>query len=101
MEVRAGETYGRQKANGRWAMYAVLTACGDSIILRSLEPHAVPFETTAQKLEQGGYHLVSQTPFVSDPARISRRHGGRKLRRCPYTFDFIEGRADVERPLPV
>lgn len=98
--VRIGEIYGKQKADGSWVMYGVV-GCGKGLLtLQNLEPHSAPFDTTAAKLEQGGYQLVSQRPFVAVGEKRLCRGRQRKPSRCPYTVDFLEGRADSEKPLP-
>jgi len=97
MAVRIGEIYGKRKGPDAYVMYAVLRVQDELITLQNLDGAAVPFETDARKLAQGGYELVSQTPYIRDGAQRSRV---RKPRRCPSTFDFIEGRTDREKPQP-
>lgn len=100
MEVRIGEIYGKRKGPDGYVMYAVLQVRGDRVTLQNLDGMAGPFDSDSRKLAQGGYELVSQTPYVphKSPAVCGR---SRKPRRCPDTFDFLEGRADKERPAPI
>ena len=99
MAVQIGEIYGKRKGQDGYVMYAVLRVRGELITLQNLDGAASPFDTDARNLGQGGYELVSQTPYIRDGA-TSVRGRSRKPRRCPCTFDFIEGRTDRERPQP-
>jgi hypothetical protein len=97
MEIRVGETYGRQKHDGTCALYTVTRAKNGVLTLQNVDVPGSVFDTTAEKLERAGYRLVSQAPYVAPPAgRRGRRVG--KPSRCPHTVDFIEGRADKEKP---
>jgi hypothetical protein len=60
------------------------------------------FETTADKLSSSGYIRVSQTPYIDlDATTPKRRKAVKKPTRCPLTLDFLEDRADSERPAPI
>jgi hypothetical protein len=100
MAVHVGEIYGKRRADGSAALYSIVRIRGDTVTLQNLERDCGAFETKVQKLERGGYQLISQTPYVPLKQRTSRR-AGVKPARCPYTVDFIEGRADWEKPVPV
>ncbi len=99
MIVRIGETYGKRKGNDGFVLYTVLRVAGEAITLQNLDHPEGAFETTAAKLAQGGYELVSQAPYI--PAAQSKKRAlRRRPSRCPHTVDFIEGRADCEKPAP-
>lgn len=72
-----------------------------SILLQNIDNPSSLFETTAQKLEQSGYTRIRQTPYVDTTRRTGKRRRAATPRpvRCPYTLDFLEGRADCEKPL--
>ena len=78
MNIQVGEIYGKQSA-GKFVMYNVLKVSKGTITLQNIDNPLSLFETTADKLTSSGYMRVSQTPF----------------------FDFLEERADSERPAPV
>lgn len=96
--IQVGEIYGKQTAT-RFVMYTVLKVGKTGLTLQNIDnPHSL-FETTIQKLEKSGYVLVSQTPYIHTGAMpAKRRKAVRKPNRCPYTLDFLENRADSERP---
>lgn len=99
MDVQAGEIYGKRTAK-KMLMYNVLKVTKKSILLQNIDNPSSLFETTVQKLEQSGYARISQTPYV-DTAKTSgrkRKAAARRPTRCPYTMDFLEGRADCEKP---
>ncbi len=107
MDIHTGEIYGKKTAT-KFVMYSVLKvskARGDSkdiVTLQNIDNPLSLFETTAQKLQSSGYIRVSQTPYINTEAVPSkRRKAARKPSRCPYTFDFLEDRADSQRPNPV
>ena len=82
-------------------MYNVLKVGKSSITLQNIDNPLSLFETTAHKLQTAGYVLVSQTPYINtQPMTAKRRKVVRKPSRCPYTLDFLENRADNERPNP-
>lgn len=98
MEIKAGEIYGKH-SHSRWAMYSVLKVGKKSITLQNIDRPQSLFETSAEKLEQSGYTRISQTPYVNlHPAGTQRRNAPRRPVRCPYTLDFLSGRADSEKP---
>lgn len=101
MDVHAGEIYGKQTAN-KFIMYSVLKIGKNTITLQNIDNPLSLFETSAQKLLASGYLRISQTPYVNmqTPGR-KRRKAIKKPVRCPYTLDFIEDRADCERPTPI
>jgi len=83
-------------------MYNVLKVTKHSITLQNIENPLSLFETTAQKLAASGYIRVSQTPYIDmQKKNTKQRKTLRKPSRCPYTMDFLENRADNEKPLPV
>jgi hypothetical protein len=98
MIVQAGEIYGKRHG-GRLLMYSVLKVTKKSITLQNINNPLSQFETSAEKLAQSGYERISQTPYIdtSRPGR-KRKSGLRRPNRCPYTLDFLEGRADCEKP---
>lgn len=99
MIVKAGEIYGKRSAHGM-VMYNVLRVTKKSITLQNIDNLLSLFETTAEKLEQSGYERISETPYVDTSGRTKKRKASRKVVRCPYTLDFIEDRADCEKPHP-
>lgn len=98
MIVKAGEIYGKRGTHGM-VMYNVLRVTKKSITLQNIDNLLSQFETTAEKLEQSGYLRISETPYVDTAPRAKKRKAA-KLHRCPYTLDFIEQRADCEKPQP-
>jgi hypothetical protein len=45
---------------------------------------------------------VSQTPYIDlTPATAKHKKAAKKPTRCPLTLDFLEERADSERPAPI
>lgn len=101
MDIHTGEIYGKQTAS-RFVMYNVLKVSKTVITLQNIDNPLSLFETTAQKLQSSGYIRVSQTPYIDTKATPSkRRKASRKPVRCPYTLDFLEARADNERPSPI
>lgn len=100
-DIHVGEIYGKQTAS-KFVMYNVLKAGKSSITLQNIDNPLSLFETTAQKLQSSGYVRVSQTPYIPTLSMTpKRRKAARKPSRCPYTLDFLENRADNERPNPV
>jgi hypothetical protein len=101
MDIHTGEIYGKQTA-AKFVMYIVLKVSKAAITLQNIDNPLSLFETTAQKLQSSGYIRVSQTPYINTEALPSkRRKAARKPSRCPYTLDFLEDRADSQRPNPV
>lgn len=101
MDIHTGEIYGKQTA-AKFVMYNVLKVSKAAITLQNIDNPLSLFETTAQKLQSSGYIRVSQTPYINTEAAPSkRRKAMRKPSRCPYTLDFLEDRADSERPNPL
>ena len=103
--VLTGEIYGKQTA-AKFVMYNVLKAAKGIITLQNIDNPLSLFETTAQKLVSSGYVRISQTPYIDlNAATPKKRKAARKRilkpKRCPLTFDFLEDRADSERPAPV
>lgn len=97
-DIHVGEIYGKQTAT-RFVMYTVLKVGKAGLTLQNIDNPLSLFETTIQKLEKSGYLLVSQTPYIHIGALpAKRRKAARKPTRCPYTLDFLENRADSERP---
>ncbi len=101
MNIQVGEIYGKQ-STGKFVMYNVLKVSKGTITLQNIDNPLSLFETTGEKLASSGYMRVSQTPFIDLNATTSkRRKAAKKPTRCPLTFDFLEERADSERPAPV
>jgi hypothetical protein len=45
---------------------------------------------------------VSQTPYIDlNASSVKHKKAARKPTRCPLTLDFLEERADSERPAPI
>lgn len=97
MIVKAGEIYGKRRA-GKLSMYNVLKVTKKTVTLQNIDNPLSLFETTVEKLEQSGYELISETPFVDTNSPSKKRKNVRRPSRCPYTLDFLEGRADCEKP---
>ena len=98
MEIQSGEIYGKQTA-GKFVMYNVLKVGKNVVTLQNIDNPLSLFETTPQKLQSAGYLRISQTPYIpTTVASSKKRKAARKPQRCPYTLDFIEQRADSERP---
>ena len=105
MNIHIGEIYGKQLA-AKFVMYNVLNvtkAKGQSqevVTLQNIDNPLSLFETTAQKLASSGYIRISQTPYIDLQAATSKkRKAAHKPTRCPLTFDFLEERADSQRPV--
>jgi len=83
-------------------MYNVLKVSKQVVTLQNIDNPLSLFETTEQKLASSGYVRISQTPFIDlTSTSAKRRKAARKPTRCPLTFDFLEERADSERPAPI
>ena len=110
--ILTGEIYGKQTA-AKFVMYNVLkvskTKGGkvnnpsqDIVTLQNIDNLLSLFETTSQKLASSGYILISQTPYVDlNATTLKKRKAAKKPTRCPLTLDFLEARADSERPAAV
>jgi hypothetical protein len=99
--VLTGEIYGKQTSN-KFVMYNVLKAVKGVITLQNIDNPLSLFETTAQKLVTSGYIRISQTPYINtEITGAKKKKVAKKPLRCPYTLDFLEARADSERPAPV
>ena len=99
--VLTGEIYGKQTA-AKFVMYNVLKAVKGIITLQNIDNPLSLFETTAQKLVSSGYIRISQTPYINtEITGAKKKKVAKKPSRCPYTFDFLEARADSERPAAV
>lgn len=100
-EIQTGEIYGKQTAT-KFVMYSVLKVSKNVITLQNIDNPLSLFETSAQKLAAAGYFCVSKTPYINTEATPNkRRKAARKPTRCPHTYDFLENRADNERPSPL
>ena len=99
MEIQPGEIYGKRNAT-KLVMYSVLKVTKKSITLQNIDNPLSLFETTAEKLQRNGYERISQTPYIDTAPQKSkkRRAAARRPSRCPFTMDFLEGRADCEKP---
>lgn len=102
MDIHTGEVYGKQTSN-KFVMYNVLKVTKANITLQNIDNPLSLFETTAQKLTSSGYVRISQKPYVelSKSKSKSKRNKAIKVTRCPHTLDFLESRADSERPAPI
>jgi len=107
LQIQTGEIYGKQTA-AKLVMYNVLKVTkskgvADEIVtLQNIDNPLSLFETTAQKLAASGYIRISQTPYIDLQATTpKRRKAAKKPTRCPLTFDFLEDRADSQRPAPI
>jgi len=99
--IQIGEIYGKQTAN-KFVMYNVLKINKQIVTLQNIDNPLSLFETTAQKLANSGYIRVSQTPYIDlNPSTAKRKKAIKKPTRCPLTLDFLEERADSERPAPI
>lgn len=103
MDVQCGEIYGKQ-TQSKLVMYNVLKVKKAVVTLQNIDNPLSLFETTAQKLSTSGYVRVSQKPYietVTKGTKSKRKKAGQKPSRCPFTLDFVEARADSERPGPI
>ena len=99
--VHCGEIYAKQTAS-KLVMYNVLKVQKLIVTLQNIDNPLSLFETTAQKLNSSGYIRISQTPYIDlTAATPKKRKAVKKPNRCPLTFDFLEARADSERPTAV
>jgi len=99
--VLTGEIYGKQTSS-KFVMYNVLKVSKAVITLQNIDNPLSLFETTAQKLVTSGYIRISQTPYINtEISGAKKKKAIKKPTRCPYTLDFLEARADSERPAPV
>jgi hypothetical protein len=101
VEVQIGEIYGKQ-TSAKFVMYNVLKVSKLLVTLQNIDNPLSLFEITTQKLASSGYIRLSQTPFIDLEATTpKRRKAAKKPTRCPLTFDFLEERADSQRPAPI
>ncbi len=99
--IYTGEIYGKQTAN-KFVMYNVLKVNKQVVTLQNIDNPLSLFETTEQKLARSGYVRISQTPYIDLNATTAKRKKAvKKPTRCPLTLDFLEERADSERPAPI
>jgi hypothetical protein len=99
--VLTGEIYGKQ-TSAKFVMYNVLKVSKNIITLQNIDNPLSLFETTAHKLVTSGYVRISQTPYINtDITGAKKKKVAKKPLRCPYTLDFLEARADSERPAAV
>ena len=83
-------------------MYNVLKAAKGIITLQNIDNPLSLFESTPEKLVSSGYVRISQTPYINTEITGSKKKKtAKKPTRCPYTLDFLEARADSERPAAV
>lgn len=101
VDIHVGEIYGKQ-TTGKFVMYNVLKVSKSVVTLQNIDNPLSLFETTAEKLSTSGYVRISQTPYIDlEASTPKRRKAAKKPTRCPLTFDFLEERADSERPAPI
>lgn len=105
--VLSGEIYAKQTLS-KFVMYNVLKVSSatngklQSVTLQNIDNPLSLFETTAQKLASAGYVRISQTPYINTAVSgVKQKKAAKKPLRCPYTLDFLEARADSERPAPI
>lgn len=99
--IQTGEIYGKQTAN-KFVMYNVLKVSKQVVTLQNIDNPLSLFETTEQKLASSGYVRISQTPYIDlNATSTKRKKAVKKPTRCPLTLDFLEERADSERPSPI
>ena len=104
-KIQAGEIYGKQ-TNAKFVIYSVLKVSKGIVTLQNIDNPLSLFETTGQKLYSSGYLRISQTPYINPNIIGSKKGKGARKRtvkiiRCPNTLDFIEDRADSQRPTPI
>lgn len=112
--VLSGEIYAKQTLS-KFVMYNVLKTSSatngkiQTVTLQNIDNPLSLFETTAQKLASAGYVRISQTPYINTTINtainsaisgVKQKKVAKKPLRCPYTLDFLEARADFERPAP-
>ena len=111
MLIQTGEIYGKQTA-AKLVMYNVIKVTkakgllDEIITLQNIDNPLSLFETTAQKLANSGYVRISQTPYINLQATPCKRRKAVKKhlfkpKRCPLTVDFLEERADSQKPAPI
>jgi hypothetical protein len=101
VKIQIGEIYGKQ-TTAKFVMYNVLKVNKSIVTLQNIDNPLSLFEATEQKLASSGYIRISQTPFIDLEATTpKRRKAAKKPTRCPLTFDFLEERADSQRPAPI
>ena len=107
MEIHTGEIYGKQ-TSAKFVMYNVLKVSKakgineEVVTLQNIDNPLSLFETTLKKLANSGYVRISQTPYIDlEASTPKRRKAVKKPTRCPLTFDFLEERADSQRPAPI
>ncbi len=101
MQIKIGEIYGKQTAS-KFVMYNVLKVNKAIVTLQNIDNPLSLFESTPQKLSSLGYIRISQTPYVNTEVSSRKKQKAlKKPTRCPYTLDFLEARADNERPAPI
>ncbi len=101
MNIQSGEIYGKQTAN-KMVMYNVLKVNKAAVTLQNIDNPLSLFETTVYKLTKSGFIRISQTPYISmERAKGKKKKALKKPVRCPYTLDFLEARADNEKPAPI
>ena len=107
MQIHTGEIYGKQ-TGAKLIMYNVLKISkaklmsAEIITLQNIDNPLSLFETTAHKLSSTGYIRISQTPYINLKSSNSKHSKAiKKPTRCPLTFDFLEDRADCQRPAPI
>jgi len=101
MKVQIGEIYGKQ-TSAKFVMYNVIKVNQSLVTLQNIDNPLSTFEITTLKLASSAYIRLSQTPFIDLEATTpKRRKAAKKPTRCPLTFDFLEERADSQRPAPI
>ena len=104
-EIQTGEIYGKQ-TNTKFVMYNVIKVAKGIVTLQNIDNPLSLFESTGQKLYSSGYIRISQTPYINQELPVNKKKKGIrsrtiKINRCPHTLDFIEARADNQRPTPI
>lgn len=99
-KIQAGETWAKKKSDGTVTLYLVVKADPrGSLTLQNIATPSSVFKTTTDRMLASGYFLVSQTPYVNLACNKSKRKAALPSpHRCPFTVDFLEGRADFQVP---
>ncbi len=99
LKIQAGETWAKKQKDGSVTPYLVLkSGASGQVALQNIANPSSVFNTTAQRMLAADYFLVSQTPYVDLNRKGRKKKHAIKPRRCPYTVDLFEGRADSQPP---
>ena len=102
MGIHTGEIYGKKTSANKLALYNVLSISKNTITLQNIDNPLSLFEVATKKLAASGYVRISETPYIDlNKNKSKKQKSARKPTRCPLTLDFLEDRADSERPASV